>query len=243
MTINDDVMPVGDDVNVWAGDDVPYDDVMPSPEFAENPERRCACVILADVSYSMEGSKITQLNVGLATLAEELKKDVTASLRVEVAVVTFSTGAEVVQDFVSAKDFSAPTLEVNSSTHMGAGINLALDIIDSRKNEYKQNSVDYYRPWLFLITDGEPTDRVEQASERLKQVHHAKGVSAFSVGVEGANMEKLREISPRAPLMLKGLNFQEMFQWLSRSLTTVSKSRPDEEPRLETDAISQWGHP
>ena len=218
MTINDDIMPVEDVM--------PDSDVMPDVEFADNPEPRCALVVLADVSGSMAGEKISVLNAGLETLAEELKKDSLASLRVEVAVVTFSNGASVVQDFVSARDFFAPTLRAASRTDMGAGINKGLDMIELRKQQYRKNGIDYYRPWLFLITDGEPTDRVEQASERLKQLHQSRGVSAFSVGVEPANMKKLREISPRAPLMLKGLNFREMFLWLSTSLESVSRSKP-----------------
>ena len=224
-----------------------YDDRMPMAEdpipdvgLADNPEPRCACVVLADVSYSMSGQPISELNVGLATLADELKKDTTASLRVEVAVVTFSTGAKVEQDFVSAGEFVAPTLQVGPSTDMGAGINKALDIIEIRKNTYRDNGVDYYRPWLFLITDGEPTDDVEPASDRLKQVHNAKGINAFSVGVQNANMNKLRDISPRAPLRLKGLEFSTMFEWLSSSMQQVSRSRTDEEIPLPTDTLSEW---
>jgi uncharacterized protein YegL len=66
-------------------------------DFAENPEPRVACVLLLDVSGSMAGSAIAELNAGLTTYKDELAADSLASKRVEVAVVTFGS---VVQTFV-----------------------------------------------------------------------------------------------------------------------------------------------
>lgn len=81
---------------------------------------------------------------------------------------------------------------------------------------------------------------MQTASERLKQAEADKRVAAFSVGVEGADMGILSEISPRRPLMLKGLEFQKMFVWLSQSMSGVSQSRTDDEIKLEVDSLSDW---
>ena len=212
-------------------------------QFADNPEPRCPCVLLVDVSTSMYGARIRELNSGLAVFADELKKDALASLRVEVAIVTFGKVANVAQDFITAGQFQAPKLEANGTTMMSAGIDLALDKIEERKQSYRKNGIDYYRPWLFLLTDGAPTEKpdvVNAASARLKQAESEKKIAAFSVGVEGADMEMLTEISPRRPLMLKGLEFQTMFFWLSQSMSHVSASRTDDEITLDTEGLKDW---
>ncbi len=60
-----------------------------SVEFAENPEPRCPCILLLDVSRSMQGPPIQQLNEGLAVFRRHLAEDSLAMKRVEVAVITF----------------------------------------------------------------------------------------------------------------------------------------------------------
>jgi len=209
-------------------------------QFAENPEPRCPCVLVVDVSSSMYGKPNDALNEGLARFTEELNNDPLAALRVEVAIITFGSTTEIAQDFVTADQFEAPTLVANGITMMGAGINLALTKIEERKRMYRDNGIDYYRPWLFLVTDGTPTDSVDAASENLKRAESEKRVAAFSVGVGLANMEILAQMSPRRPLMLKGLEFSSMFVWLSQSMSRVSASRTDDEITLDTDGLNDW---
>ena len=128
-------------------------------EFADNPEPRCPCVLLLDTSGSMGGAPIDALNQGLKAFQTDIAKDQLAAKRVEVAVVTFDSEVKVVQDFVTADQFVPPTLTVQGLTHMGGGIHKALDLIQARKADYKKNGVAYYRPWIFLITDGAPQGR------------------------------------------------------------------------------------
>lgn len=211
-----------------------YDNV----EFVENPEPRVPCVLLLDTSGSMAGEKIQELNAGLKVFKEALMQDELAMLRAEIAVITFGP-VEVKQDFVSAKDFVPPVCEAGGLTPMGEAVLRALDLIEQRKQVYKQNGISYYRPWVFLITDGEPTDSEEVWRQAVRRVHEAeerKKVAFFAVGVSGANMERLRELSARAPVRLKGLNFEGMFLWLSASLSTVSHSNPGDTVPLQSPA-------
>jgi uncharacterized protein YegL len=211
-------------------------------EFAENPEPRCPCVLLLDTSGSMQGAPIDALNEGLKAFRDEIVQDPLASRRVEVAVVTFNNEVSVVEDFITADAFQPPTLSAAGQTHMGNGINRALDLLQQRKARYRANGVTYYRPWVFLITDGEPQgeppDAIETASQRVRAEEDAKRVAFFAVGVEGANMERLGEIAVRAPIKLQGLNFRDMFIWLSASMQRVSQSRPDEQIPLPPPG---WG--
>jgi uncharacterized protein YegL len=193
---------------------------------------RCACVLLLDTSGSMSGSPINELNAGLQAFRDELVKDDLAKKRVEVAIVEFNSNIKLVQDFVTAEEFQPPTLSATGLTGMGAGIEKALDLIQERKQKYKDNGVTYYRPWIFLITDGAPTDSTQIAETRLKKSESDKGIVFFAVGVQGANMVFLQQIAGAAAKKLDGLNFKDLFLWLSTSMQRVSQSKPGDQTAL-----------
>lgn len=201
-----------------------------------NPEARCPCILLLDTSGSMSGTPINELNAGLETFAQELQRDDLAAMRVEVEVITFGNGTHTEQGFVSAHQFVAPRLRAGGNTPMGEALNLALDQLRQRKDVYKQHGIPYYRPWLFLITDGAPTDEWRSAAQRVQQEEREKGVAFFAVGVQKADMKVLAQITNRQPLRLQGLNFRDMFLWLSQSLTTVSHSLVGEQVPLRSPA-------
>lgn len=221
------------------GQSEPSDNLFGQAEFAENPEPRCPCILLLDVSGSMSGEPINQLNAGLRSFKESLMADNLASLRVEIAIITFGAGVEVIHDFKTADQFMPPTLTVSGATPMGTAINKAIDKLHERKQTYKQNGIAYYRPWIFLITDGGPTDDWQPAARRVKEEDTRKAVAFFCVGVAGANIDILSQISPRQPLKLKRLNFQDMFQWLSTSLTSTSHSSVGDSVPLQSPL--GWG--
>lgn len=201
----------------------------------DNPEPRCPVVLLLDASYSMSGAPINQLNEGVHALYAALRDDDLASVRVDLSVVTFGHTVSVVQDFATVSESNAPVLTVNGMTPMGNAITTALRNIENRKKEYRDAGISYYRPWLFIITDGEPTDNVTEASSMLQSSISNKKVIFFGIGVENANIEKLRQISGSHERVFKlnGLNFKELFQWVSSSLSSVSSSRVGDTLKLE----------
>ena len=195
-------------------------------EFAENPEPRCACVLLLDTSGSMTGAPISQLNNGLKSFKDELQTDALAAKRVEIAVVTFGDTPRLVTDFTDAASFDPPQLSAGGQTPMGAAIWDALGRLSTRKEMYRNNGVAYYRPWVFLITDGEPSDDYTTAAKEVRDGEARGAFSFYAVGVSDANMLKLAEIAPpnRPPVKLDGLRFRDLFVWLSKSMRTVSRS-------------------
>lgn len=218
-------------------------------EFADNPEPRCAVVLLLDTSGSMQGRRIAELNQGLRVLDAALKADPLAALRVELAVIAFGGharaldvrapgGAEIAADaqaaFVTLDAFHPPELHASGETPLGEAVRQGLALVRDRKALYRANGIDYFRPWMFLITDGHPTDRDWESAAAEAQAEEARrGVSFYAVGVEGADLQKLARFSAeRAPLKLKGLAFGDLFQWLSQSLAAVSQSRPGDQTPL-----------
>src|SRR5215471_6156008 len=233
-------------------DQIPF----PDPEFVDNPEPRCPCVLLLDTSGSMNDARqisqsltpiqkilndsvaptsvrpIDELNAGLQSFRGELLADELAVKRVEISLITFGPVRKLT-DFQTPDAFRPPKLTAEGATPMGEAIERAIELVRERKAAYRQNGVSYYRPWIFLISDGEPTDNWRPAAELVRAGEQTKAFAFFTVGVEGANFDILNRIAVRQPLKLSGLRFREMFMWLSSSLSSVSRSGPGDEVALD----------
>jgi uncharacterized protein YegL len=194
----------------------------------DNPDPRIACALLLDTSGSMTGEPIEQLNRGFKLFCDEIRDDELAKKRAEITVITFGGAARVEIPFTEGRDLQAKDLEAGGATPLGAALNIALDQLAEQKAAYKEAGLEYYRPWLFVLTDGAPTDRevFAAAADRVRQAEASRGVSVFGIGIgEGANMTRLKELSAqRTPLRLDGLSFREFFSWLSASLGAASAS-------------------
>ena len=215
--------------------------IIPDVVLTDNTSQRLPCVLVLDGSGSMGGQPIDELNAGLKILENELKNDDTASQRVQLLVICFGGDdeIEVVDDWKDALDFTAPTIEASGRTPLGAAMQTALEKIEAQKENYRAHDIPYNRPWIFLITDGEPTDLDwEDAAANCRRAEDDSKVVIFAIGTEDADFDALKQFSNRAPVKLDGLKFKELFLWLSRSASSGSKASQDTDVQLPA---VDWG--
>jgi uncharacterized protein YegL len=211
------------------------DVALPDVALRDNTSQRLPLVLLLDASGSMADSgAIDELNAGVRLLEEELKRDDVASQRVQLMVIRFGGDAEILSDWTDAMSFSAPELTASGLTPMGDAVRLGLAKLEEQKARYRSNGIAYNRPWMFVITDGGPTDDGwAQAAAQCKAAEQADRLIFFGIGVgSAANLTKLADFSTRKPVRLQGLKFRELFQWVSSSVKSASKQAPGSNVQL-----------
>lgn len=196
-------------------------------------ERHVACVFLLDISGSMHrGDAITKLNEGMQKFKEYMQSDSRIANVVDVAIITFGSTVTILQDFTPVSEMSVPVLTANGQTPLGEALTKGMELVNKRKEVYKTTGTPYFRPWIFCITDGVPTDDWHDAAIKLKQAEDSNKVIARCVCIENdPNFSKteIKQIfSPGRILKLENLDFNGLFEFVSNSLTAVSQSTPGE---------------
>ena len=211
-------------------------------DLVENPTTRVPVALVLDTSGSMEGEPIRELNEGYRTFIKELEEDEMARASAEVCVITFGGTVKLIQDFVGVDRIDKNVVfEAGGETPMGSAVLLALEKLENRKKLYREAGIDYHQPWMVLMTDGKPTDSIQEASEKTQELLENRKLVVFPVGIGPyADMETLKKFTTqnRPPLRLKGLKFREFFLWLSKSISSVSRSTPGANIKLAD--ISGW---
>lgn len=216
-------------------------------DLVNNPTARVPVCLCLDTSGSMGGMPIDELNEGVRLFYEAIREDEAALYSAEVSIVTFGGDAQCIADFASLEvQPNAPMLTANGMTPMGEAVNMGLDLLEQRKDEYKDRGVDYYQPWLVLMTDGSPngdSSELSRAINRTVDLVNQKKLTVFPIGIgSDADMDVLAQFSPkRPPLKLQGLKFREFFAWLSKSVSKTSQSTPGESVKLDVEGIKGWG--
>jgi uncharacterized protein YegL len=216
--------------------------ILRQEDLVYNPTARVPVCLVLDISGSMSGEPIQELQGGVQMFFDAIRMDEIAQYAAEISIVTFGGSVRKALDFMAIQRQDVPALIASGDTPMGQAINEALDLLERRKEDYKRAGVDYYQPWMVVMTDGEPTDDIGGAANRIVGLVANKKLSIFPIAIGGnANLQKLSTLSPgRPPLRLKGLNFREFFIWLSRSVSSASQSTPGEKIELDVNGISAW---
>lgn len=215
-------------------------------DLVDNPTPRVPVSLCLDCSGSMRNDPIKELNEGVASFYSAIYNDEIARYSAEVSIVTFGP-AKIEAEFQTLdQNNRPPILSADGLTPMGDAVKLSLDSLEKRKEEYRRNGVDYYQPWLVLMTDGRPegdTPGVLDAQiARVQKMVEERKLTVFPIGIgPHADMATLARFSPnRPPLRLQGLKFEEFFAWLSKSVSKVSQSTPGDKIALDVEGLKGW---
>lgn len=240
-------------------------------DLVNNPATRvpiCLCLDLSGSMYTVEGgdykqtgrtekidgkvyniveggtTRLDELQKGIDKFFSAIKDDEMAIDAAEIAIVGFNDDAEKLLDFNHIEKQVVPTLEAHGETSLGKGVNLALKLLEERKQLYKDNGIQYWQPWLVIMTDGDNTGSSEElntAINKISQLVNAGKLVVFAIAIgKEANSETLAKLSPkRRPLHLKGLKFGEFFTWLSKSVSRTSVSQLGD--KVSLPPIDDWG--
>lgn len=208
-----------------------------------NYDQKCLCVLCLDTSYSMSGQPIEALKEGVDAFFKHNKLDTKARRRIETAIVKFDSNVSWVQnppllaDEVDIEGVKS-NLQLGGSTKLVDGVFEAMRFIEERKAYYREHGVNYYRPFIILMTDGEPDSGqdIMGLSTAIREGVSNKKFTFWAVGTEGYNKDVLSKICQ--PRTLAGLRYAEFFEWLSSTLTQVSNSKPDQ--RLLPQPTDAW---
>lgn len=183
-------------------------------------------------------SRIDELKKGIDLFYDAIRNDEIAAYSAEICIVTFDDQARCLVNFANVeKQGDIPKIVAQGDTAMGEGVNLALDLLEQRKQEYKDKGVDYYQPWLVLMSDGTPNgskSEYNRAVHRTVEMVESNKITVFPIAIgDEANLLALNQFSPkRSALKLQGLKFCEFFDWLSKSVSKTSQSIPGESVSL-----------
>lgn len=214
-----------------------------------NPSPRIPICLCIDLSRSMlHYNRIGLIKEGILNLYTELKQDFQISNSAEIAIITFNNEAEILEDFETVSKKNMPIFNVSGNTALGKGVNLSLDILEQRKELYKENGIDYYQPWLIIFTDGasygEPKHILNQAQDRAFRLEYSKKlvVIPISVGDQAKRDELERFTSQRNSVVsVEGAQFQKFFKFISQSVYQIVQSSGKAKIDLDLKQTIDWG--
>ena len=210
-----------------------------TPRIAAHNEPHLACLLLLDTSGSMSGASIDCLCKAIGTFKKHAIKDEQTCKRVDIAIMQFDDDVKVVQEFVPITEMQENIeLTTGGCTEMGKAIMAAIDKVKERNHFYAKIGTPCYQPWIFMITDGGPTDDITEAANRIAE-ESSKGTHGrlkfWSIGVPGYSKAALCRLSPDGKRMIEldtSTSFEGIFDWLSESISIISASRIGETPSL-----------
>lgn len=188
--------------------------------------RRLPVYLLLDCSGSMSGEPIEAVRQGVKMLLSELRGDPQALETAYLSVITFASSAQQISPLTELMLFKEPSINAGGATALGGALQVLMDCVKKEVRQSTDTQKGDWRPLVFILTDGSPTD-VGEFARVVKELKTAKlgNIIACAAGA-GADTSYLKQIT-ESVLMMNSLSAGDMakfFAWVSGSIKMSSKS-------------------
>jgi uncharacterized protein YegL len=185
--------------------------------------RRLPVYLLLDTSGSMSGEPIEAAKNGVQVLVSTLRQDPYALETAYLSVITFDTTAKQVCPLSELANFQPPNLVATGTTSLGAALQLLAQKITSEVTTTTAEIKGDWKPLIFIMTDGEPTDDWQKGLDELKRVK--PGVIVACAAGPSANTSILKQITDVVVQLdtTDSATIKAFFKWVSASISTGSQ--------------------
>lgn len=194
-------------------------------DFGGAATRRLPVYLVLDVSSSMSGGPIDQVNQGIQLLYNELLNDPQTVETVWISVITFSKEAKQTVPLTELTRFTPPHLVTAYGTFLGAALRQLRQAMEREIRPNKPDQKGDYKPLVFLMTDGHPADEWQVEAQILKNQTRHKVANIIALGCGPyVNQDVLKQITEIVLLMrnVTAENMRAFFQWVSASVRVAS---------------------
>ncbi|MBF0233885.1 MAG: VWA domain-containing protein [Desulfamplus sp.] len=185
--------------------------------------RRLPVYLVLDTSGSMAGQPIEAVKKGVQLLASTLRQDPYALETACISVITFNTEAQQITPLTDIITFQPPDIKAQGITSLGAALKLLAEKIGQEVVKTTPEKRGDWKPLIFIMTDGAPTDDWQSGLKELKKIK--TGIIVCCAAGNDARIDVLKQIS-EVVVELKTADteaIKKFFQWISASISTTSK--------------------
>ena len=170
--------------------------------------------------------KIDELNNNIDTLLQTIKNDANARIMSDICMI--ACGGEqprVINGYTNVEKIQFNHIVPSGRTPLGASVEMALDLLSKRREYYRNNGIEHYKPILMIMSDGQPTEEdyvVYNAAQRCTNAVNNEGLKVLPIGIgESARLDILDMFSPKvkAKCIYNMYVFFKLFEMLSRSMS------------------------
>ncbi len=203
--------------------------------------RRLPVYLLLDTSGSMYGEPIEAVKNGVQTLISTLRSDPYALETAYLSIITFNSTAQQITPLTELAAIQQPSIDASGCTVLGGALELLAKKVDSEIIKTTAEVKGDWRPLVFLMTDGEPTDSITKGLEEFKK--RKFGMVVACAAGQGANVNTLKQITENVVQLdtADSATIKAFFKWVSASISTSSKSV--EETSAEATTMSELPPP
>lgn len=203
--------------------------------------RRLPVYLLLDTSGSMYGEPIEAVKNGVQTLISTLRSDPYALETAFLSIITFNSTAQQITPLTELAAIQQPSIDAGGCTVLGGALELLAKKVDSEITKTTAEVKGDWRPLVFLMTDGEPTDSITKGLEEFKK--RKFGMVVACAAGQGANVNTLKQITENVVQLdtADSATIKAFFKWVSASISTSSKSV--EETSAEATTMSELPPP